>query len=159
AMPPSALEFGRRLFDNRTPWAAIAAVDGEPDPLALEGLLPAYAIPNVAVDHVPVSIPLPTGRLRGNAHGYTCFFLESFIDEVARRHDQEPLAFRMAMLGADVRLAECLQRAARLGTWGGGAAGTAQGLACHRMDDVAGRAGGGGRIALIATAAAGEGGV
>ena len=155
AMPPSALEFGRRLFDNRTSWSAIDEVEGEPDPLALEGLMPPYAIPNVAIDHVPVRIPLPTGRLRGNAHGYTCFFVESFIDEVAQRHQQEPLSFRIAMLGNDVRLAACLQAAARLAEWDGGAPGTGQGLACHRMD--LGPASG--RIALVATAVAGEGGV
>ena len=155
AMPPSALEFGRRLFDNRTSWSAIDEVEGEPDPLALEGLMPPYAIPNVAIDHVPVRIPLPTGRLRGNAHGYTCFFVESFIDEVAQRHQQEPLSFRIAMLGNDVRLAACLQTAARLAEWDGGAPGTGQGLACHRMD--LGPASG--RIALVATAVAGEGGV
>src|SRR5690606_3882808 len=66
AMPPSALEFGRRLFDNMTTWAAIEEVEGKPDSLALEGLMPPYGIPHVAVDHVPVRIPLPTGRLRGN---------------------------------------------------------------------------------------------
>jgi len=156
AMPPSALEFGRRLFDNLTTWSAIDAVEGEPDALALEGLMPAYGIPNVAVDHVPVRIPLPTGRLRGNAHGFTCFFVESFIDEVAQRNAQEPLSFRIAMLGQDLRLAECLQRAARLGEWGGGAPGTGQGLACHCMG---GGVQTGGRIALVATAVAGEGGV
>jgi isoquinoline 1-oxidoreductase beta subunit len=59
------------------------------------------------------------------------------------------------MLGDDVRLAQCLQRAARLGEWGGGAPGSGQGLACHRMGD----AGAGGRIALVATAVAGAGGV
>lgn len=155
AMPPSALEFGRRLFDNDTPWAAIDAVEGKTDPLALEGLMPPYDIPNVAIDHVPVRIPLATGRLRGNAHGYTCFFVESFIDEVAQRNGQEPLSFRIAMLGGDVRLARCLQAAARLGGWDGGASGTGQGLACHRMGNEAS----GGRIALVATAAAGEGGV
>ena len=155
AMPPSAREFGRRLFDNKTTWAAMDEVEGERDPLALEGLMPPYGIPNVAIDHVPVRIPLPTGRLRGNAHGYTCFFVESFIDEVAQRNAQEPLAFRIAMLGGDLRLAQCLQRAARLGEWGGGLAGTTQGLACHRMGDP----GSGGRIALVATAVAGEGGV
>ena len=32
------------------------------------------------------SASLPTGRMRGNAHGYTAFFVESFIDELARRH-------------------------------------------------------------------------
>ncbi|HWK41293.1 MAG TPA: molybdopterin cofactor-binding domain-containing protein [Croceibacterium sp.] len=155
AMPPSALEFGRRLFDNRTSWSAIEEVEGEADALALEGLMPPYGIANVAIDHVPVSIALPTGRLRGNAHGYTCFFVESFIDEVAQRNGQEPLGFRIAMLGDDVRLAACLQAAARLGEWDGGAAGTGQGLACHRMD--LGSASG--RIALVATAVAGEGGV
>jgi len=155
AMPPTALEFGRRLFDNLTTWSAMDAVEGERDALALEGLMPPYAIPNVAIDHVPVRIPLPTGRLRGNAHGYTCFFVESFIDEVAQRNAQEPLSFRISMLGDDLRLAECLQRAAVLGGWGGGALGTSQGLACHRM----GTAEAGGRIALVATAVAGEGGV
>lgn len=155
AMPPSALEFGRRLFGNLTSWAAIDAVEGEADALAVEGLMPRYGIPNVAVDHVPVRLSLPTARLRGNAHGYTCFFIESFIDEVAQRNGQEPLGFRIAMLGDDLRLAQCLQRAARLGEWGGGGAGTGQGLACHHM----GTPEAGGRIALIATAVAGEGGV
>ena len=159
AMPPSAREFGRRLFDNRTTWAAIEDVEGEADPMALEGLMPPYAIPNVAIDHVPVRIGLPTGRMRGNAHGYTAFMVESFIDEVAHRHAQEPLAFRISMLGDDLRLATCLQRAARLGEWGGGGEASGQGIACHRMG--AGDLGAetGGRIALVATATAGEGGV
>lgn len=155
AMPPSAQEFGRRLFGNRTAWAAIAEAEGEADPMVLEGLMPPYAIPNVALDHVPVRIGLPTGRMRANAHGYTAFMVESFIDEVARRHEQEPLAFRMAMLGGSPRLAECLQRAAQLGEWGGGESGDGQGIACHRMGDSES----GGHIAVVATAAVGEGGV
>jgi isoquinoline 1-oxidoreductase beta subunit len=159
AMPPTNLEFGRRLFDNFTTWSAIEAVDDLPDAMALEGLMPVYDIPNLAIDHVPVQLSLPTGRLRGNAHGYTAFFIESFIDEVAVRNGQEPLSFRISMLGSDLRLAQCLQRAARLGEWGGGVAGTAQGIACHRMASVTGNAAGGGRIALVATAIAGEGGV
>jgi len=155
AMPPSALEFGRRLFDNKASWAAIEAVAGKADPMVTEGLMPPYSIPNVAVDHVPVSIGLPTGRMRGNAHGYTCFMVESFIDELARERAQEPLSFRMAMLGQDVRLAQCLQAAAQLGEWGGGAGGSGQGIACHRMDG----AGSSARIALVATASTGEGGI
>jgi isoquinoline 1-oxidoreductase beta subunit len=155
AMPPAAQEFGRRLFDNRTTWAAIDEAEGKADQISLEGLMPAYGIPNVAIDHVPVRIGLPSGRMRGNAHGYTAFMVESFIDEVAHRHGQEPLAFRISMLGGDVRLATCLQRAARLGEWGGGGDASGQGIACHRMGD----AETGGRIALVATATAGEGGV
>jgi len=75
--------------------------------------MPAYAIPNVALDHVPVSIGLPVGRMRGGAHGYTAFMIESFIDEIAHRHEQEPMAFRIAMLGHDVRLAMVRARMAR----------------------------------------------
>jgi isoquinoline 1-oxidoreductase beta subunit len=159
AMSPSTLEFGRRLFADRTAWGAMTEVEGEADALALEGLMPPYSIPDVAIDHVPVRIDLPTGRLRGNAHGYTCFMVESFIDEIAHRQQAEPLSYRMAMLAQDVRLAECLQRAARLGSWGGGARGSGQGLACHRMQLGEPGAATGGRIALVASAAAGEGGV
>lgn len=155
AMPASAQEFGRRLFEGRTPWAAIAEVAGETDPMALEGAFPAYGIPNVAVDHVPVTIPLATGRMRGNAHGLTAFATECFIDEIARRHEREPLSFRIAHLGHDLRLAQCLQRAARLAEWDGGADSSGQGLACHRIGDPES----GGRIALVATATRDEGGV
>jgi isoquinoline 1-oxidoreductase beta subunit len=155
AMPSAAQEFGHRLFDNRTPWAAIDEAEGEADPMVLEGLMPVYSIPNVALDHVPVRLPLPSGRLRGNAHGYTAFMLESFVDEVAHRSGQEPLAYRMSMLSGSPRLANCLQAAAQLGRWGGGESGSGQGIACHRMGD----AESGGNIALVATAAAGEGGV
>jgi len=151
ALPPSAQEFGRRLFANRTSWAAIADSEGEADPLAVEGADPPYAIANLAVDHVPVRIGLPTGRLRGNAHGYTAFFTESFIDEIAHAHGREPLSFRIEMLDQDLRLAECLQRAARLADWNGGNDQSGQGVACHRIGD--------GRIAAIATASRGEHGV
>jgi len=159
ATPPWALEFGRRLFDNETTWTAIDHVEGDADPLALEGLMPAYAIPNVAVDHVPVSIGLPSGRMRGGAHGCTAFMVESFIDEVAHRSGQEPLAFRMSMLGQDVRLATCLQRAAQLGNWGGGGEASGQGIACHRMSLGEYGPETGGRIAVVATATGGAGGI
>ncbi len=155
AAPPSALEFGRRLFDNLTTWSAIDQVAGEADAMAVEGLMPPYNIPDMAIYHVPVEVPLPTGRMRANAHGITCFMRESFIDEVVVRHQQEPVSYRIAMLGGDVRLAECLQRAARMAEWDGGARGTGQGVACHRMGEGEAQ----GRIAIVASAAAGEGGV
>ena len=155
AAPPSALEFGQRLFDNATSWAAIDAVAGKGDALLADGAMPHYTVPDVAVDHVPVKLPLPTGRLRGNAHIVNCFAIESFVDELARRFSREPLGYRMQMLGEDSRMAECLQRAARLAAWDGGAQGSGQGLACHRI----GSAETGGRIAVVATAGPGEGGI
>lgn len=151
AVPATAREFGRRLFGHDNPADAIAAVAGDPDPLALEGAVPPYAIPSVAVDHVTAHIPLPTARMRGNAHGYTAFFNESFVDELAHKAGREPLSYRMAMLGKNPRLAECLQRAASLAQWGGGGDNSGQGIACHMIGE--------GRIAVVASARRDENGV
>ena len=98
AMPPANLEFGQRLFENSATWSAIRDTEGKADSLAGEGAMPPYAIPDAAVDHVPVEIGLPVSRLRGNANTYTAFAIESFIDEVASERGREPLSFRMAML-------------------------------------------------------------
>ncbi|MEE4452466.1 xanthine dehydrogenase family protein molybdopterin-binding subunit [Novosphingobium resinovorum] len=148
AVPATAREFGRRVLGGDTPFAALEAVAGDADPMALEGAVPPYAIPNLAIDHVPVRIGLPTARMRGNAHGWTAFFNESFVDELAHKAGREPLSYRMAMLGQDPRLAACLQRVAALAQWGGGSDASGQGLACH----VIGPEGRRGRIAVIAGA-------
>ena len=151
AVPASAREFGKRLFGEHAPFDAIDAVAGEADPLAIEGIVPPYTVPNLAIDHIAARIDLPTARLRGNAHGYTAFFNESFIDEMAHRAGREPLSFRMAMLGRNPRLAECLQRVAALSQWGGGGDQSGQGIACHAIGD--------GRIAVVASARRDENGV
>ncbi|MEO1730852.1 MAG: molybdopterin cofactor-binding domain-containing protein [Pseudomonadota bacterium] len=155
ACPPAALEFGERLFYDRTTWAAIRETTGRKDVLACEGAVPPYKLPSLVVDHVPVEIGLATGRVRGNAHSYTAFAMESFIDELAHAHMREPLSYRIAMLGDDIRMAACLQRAAQLAEWNGGADQSGQGLACHRIGD----AQTGARIACVATARAAEGGL
>jgi isoquinoline 1-oxidoreductase beta subunit len=155
AIPATAREFGARLFDHALPFDAIDRVAGGIDPLAMEGAVPPYAVPNLAVEQVPVSIDLPTARLRGNAHGYTAFFNETFIDELAHKANREPLSYRMAMLGDDPRLAECLMRVAALSGWDGGADASGQGLACH----VIGEGEAAGRIAVVATARREESGV
>ena len=159
AVPSTTREFAARLFDRATPSEALDAAEDTSDSLALEGARVPYAIPHFALDRVGVRIGLPTGRLRGNAHGYTAFFTESFIDELAHAARREPLSYRIEMLGGDLRLAACLTAAARLGQWGGGLAASGQGIACHRIDDPAGRLNAGGRIAVIATARRDERGV
>jgi isoquinoline 1-oxidoreductase beta subunit len=151
AVPATVREFGRRFFGGEGAQEAIGSVSGQVDPMALEGAVPPYEIANVAVDHVSARIDLPTARMRGNAHGYTAFFTESFIDELAHRAGREPLSYRMAMLGKDPRLAECLQRVAALSDWGGGGDNSGQGIACHVIR--------GGRIALVASARRDENGV
>ena len=155
ATPPAMREFGQRLFAGRTSMAAIRNTAGEADPLAVAGALPPYTIPAVMVEHIPADIGLPVGRVRGNSWGPTIFAIESFIDEIAAKSKREPLSFRMSMLGGDVRLAACLQRAAQLAEWDGGLDQSGQGLACARLGEGPDAA----RIACVATARQGEGGV
>ncbi|MGH6787008.1 MAG: molybdopterin cofactor-binding domain-containing protein [Novosphingobium sp.] len=155
ALPAAGREFGRRLFDGDAPRAAMLASAGEGDAPAVEGAAPPYSVPNLLIQHVPASIGLPVGRMRANAHGYTAFFTECFIDELARNAGREPLSYRIGLLAGDLRLAECLQRAATLAEWNGGAPGSGEGLACHRM-----QAGGRwGRIAAVAKARRDESGI
>ncbi|MDT9599284.1 xanthine dehydrogenase family protein molybdopterin-binding subunit [Sphingosinicella rhizophila] len=96
-----------------------------------DGAIPPYAIPAVAVDHLPVEIGIRTGAWRSGSRSYTVFFMESFIDELARQAGVEPLSFRMQMLGDNPRLARCLSTAAALGGWDGGGDGSTMGIAAH----------------------------
>jgi isoquinoline 1-oxidoreductase subunit beta len=131
AAPETGRELATRLLGGDPVVAASLALPGAGDPSAVAGAVPPYAIANLAVDHHPADIGVPTGYWRSGAHSYSCFFTESFIDELAHAADRDPLSFRMAMLGNEPRLARCLQMAAQLGGWQGGGPGSGQGLACH----------------------------
>jgi len=125
AAPATGHALGRRLLPG-SGWAL-----GTGDPYAVAGAQPLYRIPALRIDHHPAEIGVPTGHLRGGAHGYTAFFTESFVDELAQVAGTEPLSYRIGMLGGDARLARCLTTVAALGGWSGGAAGSGQGIACH----------------------------
>lgn len=131
AAPATGRELARRLLGGDPVAKAGLALPGTGDPFAVEGAAPAYAIPHLAVDHHPAEIGVPTGYWRSGAHSYTCFFTESFVDELAHVANRDPLSFRMAMLGNQPRLARCLQTAAQLGGWQGGEPGSGQGIAAH----------------------------
>ena len=150
AAPATAHEFARRLFDHARPDAAMRAAAGRHDYSAVSGARPPYAIPAFCADHFPVDTGIVTGRWTANANGYTCFFTESFIDELARKAGREPLSYRMQMLSGQTRLARCISGAAVQAGWDGGIDNSGQGLACHAMD--------GAHIAVIASARQGEGG-
>ena len=102
---------------------------------AIAGAVPPYDIPVHAIDHCPADIGVPTGDWRGRAHVSNAFFRESFIDELAAMTGGEPFGARMAMLGNNPRLAQCLTKVAAAGGWQGGVRGSNQGLACHVMAD------------------------
>jgi isoquinoline 1-oxidoreductase beta subunit len=106
-------------------------IEDEAEAEAVDGALPPYAIPAMAVDHIPTAVGLRTGIWRSGAHSYTAFFTECFVDELARAANIEPMSFRMQMLGDNPRLARVLSTAAALGGWDGGAAGSSMGIAAH----------------------------
>ncbi|MCT8001167.1 molybdopterin-dependent oxidoreductase [Sphingomonas sanguinis] len=123
---------------------------GRGDAYAMGGAVPPYAIPALAVHHHDADLPIPTGHVRGGAHVANVFASESFIDELAGHAGADPLAWRIAMLGDEPRLARCLSTAASLGGWEGGGAGSGQGVAVHAFR--------GSYIAVLAEAHRGEDG-
>jgi isoquinoline 1-oxidoreductase beta subunit len=131
AAPASGRELAERLITGDAWAGAGAMLHGEGDPAAVAGARPPYRIANLAVDHHPAQIGVPTGYWRSGAHSYTAFFTESFIDELAHVAETEAFSFRIAMLGGEPRLARCLSTVASLGGWQGGLAGSGQGIACH----------------------------
>lgn len=150
AVPATAREQLRRLTGDSIE-DAIDASAGEYDVRAVEGGLPPYTIPNLSVEHFPVSLRIPTGNWRSNSHSYTAFFVESFIDEMAHQAGVEPLSYRMQMLAGQTRLARCLTGVATMAGWDGGASGSGKGIACHSMR--------GSHIAIIASASTDDTGV
>ena len=149
AAPATGRALAKRLMPGLATDTALA-LGSAGDAYAVAGALPPYRIPNVAIDHHPAAIGIETGHLRGGAHGYTAFFTECFLDELAHVAGTEALSYRIGMLGGDARLARCLSTAASLGGWDGGVAGSGQGIACHAFR--------GSYIAVLAEAHVGEDG-
>ena len=144
AAPATGRELADRLLGDEPVLDVARALGGVGDAYAVGGAVPPYRLAHAAVDHHPAGIGVPTGHLRGGAHGLTCFATECFVDELAHLAGTEPLSYRIAMLGGDPRLARCLSTAAALGGWDGGVAGSGQGIAACAFR--------GSRIAVLAEA-------
>jgi isoquinoline 1-oxidoreductase beta subunit len=125
--------------------------NGDGDAVAVDGAAPIYRVPAWGVDHHAADIGIRSGWTRGGAQVATTFFTESFVDELARIAQSEPLSYRIAMLGGSPRLARCLSTVAALGGWQGGVPGSGQGIAALAMR--------GSFIALMVEGSLGDGGV
>jgi isoquinoline 1-oxidoreductase beta subunit len=142
ASPDAAAETAERLYAAHSFF--------RPDGGVGAGAVPPYGIGHVAVDHVEAEIGIAAGIGRGGAYVASCFFTESFVDEIARAAGQEPLSYRMAMLADNPRLARCLATATAIGGWDGGVAGGGMGIAVHQAF--------GSCVAALVEVAAGENG-
>jgi isoquinoline 1-oxidoreductase subunit beta len=124
-----------RIMERALP--ALAGPIDLPDKTASEGLfdLP-YAITHQRIAHVATRHPVPVGYWRSVGHSHNAFFGESFIDELAHEAKQDPVAYRLSMLGAMPRHAAVLKLAADKAGWGSALPqGRARGVALHESFD------------------------
>ncbi len=90
--------------------------------------LPYYAIANQRTEHVYENRGARIAPWRGIGAGYTNFANESLIDELAHEADEDPLAYRLALVNDD-RARRVLERVAQMADWGRTREGTALGVA------------------------------
>lgn len=78
-----------------------------------------YDIPNIHVEYVRREPPaVPTGFWRGVGPNNNVFAVECFIDELARKANKDPVAFRRDNLGTNPRLKAALEYVAEKSGWG-----------------------------------------
>jgi isoquinoline 1-oxidoreductase beta subunit len=78
-----------------------------------------YDIANLRVEYIRDEPPaVPTGFWRGVGPNNNVFAIESFMDELARKSNKDPVAFRRDLLGKAPRLMAALDLAAERAGWG-----------------------------------------
>jgi isoquinoline 1-oxidoreductase beta subunit len=78
-----------------------------------------YDIANLRVEYVRAEPPaVPTGFWRGVGPNNNVFAIESFMDELAKKSNKDPVAFRRDLLSKTPRLKAALELAAEKAGWG-----------------------------------------
>ena len=69
------------------------------DGSTLEGMVPLlYPVPHMKAAQHWIDFGIAVGSWRSTAHSFNTFFSESFVDELAARNGEDPLAFRLRWL-------------------------------------------------------------
>ena len=84
-------------------------------------MFPLYALPNRSIENVLVDLGVPVGFWRSVGYSLNCFFVESFVDELASAAGLRPLDYRARLLGMAERgnakrASRLLERLARYDT-------------------------------------------
>lgn len=89
------------------------------DPFMVEGAVNlTYAIPHFRTSVLIQDTGVRVGYWRSVSHALNAFAFESFMDELALAAGQDPLAFRLGLLGAQPRQKAVLSKAAAMAGWG-----------------------------------------
>ena len=87
---------GQSILDG-TPFEPMMVKDGI-DATATEGMKEPYEIPmRLTVHHPKANVPVLWWRSVGSTH--TAFVMETLVDEIARTTKQDPVAYRMKLIG------------------------------------------------------------
>jgi len=87
-----------------------------------------YEIPAHLAEAVPYDSGVRVASLRGVAHLSNIWAIESFIDELARKRDADPAAFRRGLVSHSPRSLAVIDAVMRMSDWGKKRAGTALGI-------------------------------
>lgn len=94
------------------------------DMVTFQTLLPdgdhsiSYSFPNLLVDHAMRNPPVPPGFWRGVNANQNAVYMECFLDEVAHATGQDPLEFRLKLMGDYPKNAAVLKAVAEGAGWG-----------------------------------------
>ncbi|MFQ5533774.1 MAG: molybdopterin cofactor-binding domain-containing protein [Sphingomonadales bacterium] len=95
-----------------------------------------YGIDHVQCRSIETTSPVPTGYWRSVDHSQHAFFIESFMDEIARGGGHDPVELRLSLLGGKPRHRKVLETVANAAGWGRPMpAGRGRGVALHRSFD------------------------
>jgi len=78
-----------------------------------------YDIPNKSIEYLFEEIPIPVGFWRSVSGAHNGFFIESFVDEMADAVSDDPIAFRLSLLGRAPRFAAVLNLVSEMASWNG----------------------------------------
>ena len=104
------------------------------DTMSVEGVFPSqYAIPQMMGDLHSTDLPIPPLWWRSVGNSHSAFVMETMIDELAAAAGEDAVAFRLAILGNNRRVAGVLKLVAEKAGWGKPREpGIEQGIAVHQ---------------------------
>jgi isoquinoline 1-oxidoreductase subunit beta len=93
-------------------------VVGDGGILLLTGIkIPYYGVPNQHIERRPVSHGVNLYFWRSVGHVFNIFAIESFVDQMARDQDIDPIEFRLTRMGASPKARKVFETVAQMADW------------------------------------------